>query len=93
MSHRVGVVGFRGYSGMEAVRILERHPQVEPWLLEHRQDAAERPSPRGAKGPERAPCTPEAAAQAGIEVVLLATPPEISMNLAPAMLSGGRESD
>lgn len=74
---------------MEAVRILGRHPQVEPWLLEHRQDAAERPSPRGVRGPERIPCTSEAAAQAGIEVVMLATPPEISMDLAPAMLADG----
>ena len=34
---RAGIVGFRGYSGAELVRLLERHPSVEPVLIEHRQ--------------------------------------------------------
>ncbi len=49
----VGIVGFRGYSGAELVQILERHPGVEPHLLEHRKDAPERPLPRGDAGPQR----------------------------------------
>ncbi|MGB9609721.1 MAG: N-acetyl-gamma-glutamyl-phosphate reductase, partial [Bryobacteraceae bacterium] len=40
MKHRAGIVGFRGYSGMELVRILRAHPHAEPVLQEHRSDAA-----------------------------------------------------
>ncbi|HET9790615.1 MAG TPA: N-acetyl-gamma-glutamyl-phosphate reductase, partial [Candidatus Angelobacter sp.] len=32
--HGVGVVGFRGYSGAELVRILRKHPGVDVTLLE-----------------------------------------------------------
>ena len=48
MTTSVGIVGFRGYSGAELVRILARHPHVEPVLLEHRSDSDERPRPRKA---------------------------------------------
>ncbi len=37
----VGIVGHRGYSGAELVRILRRHPGISPVLLEHRQDAVD----------------------------------------------------
>ena len=40
----VGIVGFRGYSGAELVSILQRHPHVEPLLMEHRSDAGDRQS-------------------------------------------------
>ena len=41
---RAGVVGFTGYSGAEAVRILRHHPSAEPLFLEHRaQSEAEKP--------------------------------------------------
>ncbi len=89
MSARVGIVGFRGYSGAELVEILERHPGFEPWLLEHRADAAERPLPRGAPVPPRAECTPEAVESAGIQAVCLATPADVSMELAPVFLAAG----
>ncbi len=86
---RAGVVGFRGYSGADLARILSRHPNAEPVLLEHRSDAGDRPQPRGAKGPERLPCTGEAVKQARLAVVFLATPADVSMELAPAMLEAG----
>jgi len=35
---QVGIVGFTGYSGAEAVKILSHHPNAEPVLLEHRAD-------------------------------------------------------
>lgn len=85
----VGIVGFRGYSGAELVRILERHPRAEPWLLEHRSDAGERPRPRGYNGPPRLPCAGKAVREAGLAVVFLATPAEVSMELAPEMLEAG----
>jgi len=83
---RVGVVGFRGYSGAELVAILSRHPKVEPWLLEHRSDAGEKPRPKGSKSPPTIPCTAEAVRAEKLALVFLATPPEVSMELAPAML-------
>lgn len=86
---RVGVVGFRGYSGAELVAILDKHPGVEPWLMEHRSDAAEKPRPKNAKSHPRMPCTAEAVRSEGLGAVLLATPPEVSMELAPAMLAAG----
>ena len=36
---KVGIVGYRGYSGAELVRILSRHSGVTPVLLEHREQA------------------------------------------------------
>src|ERR1700722_16162912 len=89
MSQVPGIVGYRGYSGAELVRILARHPGVTPVLLEHREDASAEVRPLGAGGPRRVACTPEAVASEGISVVFLATPPEVSMELAPALLAVG----
>lgn len=86
---KAGVVGFRGYSGLELQRLLGAHPLVEPWLLEHRQDAAPEVHPIGRPGPPRIPATAEAASAAGLAVVFLATPPEVSLELAPALLAQG----
>ena len=85
-----GIVGFRGYSGAELIRILAHHPNVaETVLLEHRADSEERPSPRGHKGPRRAPATPDAVREHGINVVFMATPHEVAMEAAPGMLATG----
>lgn len=89
MKHRVGIVGFRGYSGEELVRILAAHPNAEPFLLEHRADSQDRPQPRGHHGPARLACTAEAVQGSGLEVVFLATPPEVSMELTPWLLQAG----
>lgn len=87
--HSVGVVGFRGYSGAELVRILRHHPGVETVLLEHRSDAEDRPQPLGSKRPRTASATPEGMADADLDVVFLATPSEVSMELAPLILERG----
>lgn len=87
--HRVGIVGFRGYSGAELVRILDRHPSATAVLLEHRHDAEHRPQPLNQRQHDRVPCTPEAVRDAGIQLVFLATPSDVSMELAPAMLAAG----
>jgi N-acetyl-gamma-glutamyl-phosphate reductase len=89
MGHAAGIVGYRGYSGAELVRILERHPRIQPILLEHREDGAGHPRIRRAPTPRQAACTPEAVRAEGISIVFLATPPEISMELAPTMLAAG----
>jgi N-acetyl-gamma-glutamyl-phosphate reductase len=75
---RVGIVGHRGYSGAELVRILQRHPSVEPVLLEHREDGA------GAS-----PLTPQTVQEQQLAVVFLATPADASMDLAATMLGAG----
>ena len=84
----VGIVGFRGYSGAELAGILEKHPRVEPVLLEHR-DAEDRPLPLGHARPRREKFSPETVRAAGIAVVFLATPPEVSLELTPPLLDAG----
>jgi N-acetyl-gamma-glutamyl-phosphate reductase len=80
----VGVVGFSGYSGAELITLLSRHPHVEPVLMEHRE-AEDRARPLNYRGPRRLPYS----ADAGLPLVLLATPPEVSIELAPALLEAG----
>lgn len=87
---RAGVVGFRGYSGSELTRILEYHPEVaEVVHLEHRSDSLDRPQPIHARVPRRIACSAQAAKDEQLGCVFLATPPEVSMDLAPAMLEVG----
>ncbi|MGD0497831.1 MAG: N-acetyl-gamma-glutamyl-phosphate reductase [Bryobacteraceae bacterium] len=89
MKTKVGIVGYRGYSGAELVHILERHPRVDPVLLEHREDGGEGHAIHNRKGPPRVASRPEAVKAEGIAIVFLATPSEVSMELAPAMLGAG----
>lgn len=91
MSHPapVGIVGYRGYSGAELVRILGRHSSVAPILLEHREDHSPVSVIRNRQALPHLPCTEEAVRREGLAVVLLATPPEASMELAPLMLKAG----
>jgi N-acetyl-gamma-glutamyl-phosphate reductase len=86
---RAGIVGFRGYSGLELQRILGVHSRVEPWLMEHRQDAAPESLPLGRPGAPRIAATAEAAKEAELTVVFLATPPEVSMDLSPGLIENG----
>jgi len=89
MDTLAGIVGYRGYSGAELVRILEHHPRVAPILLEHREDAGVHHRTHTSSGPRHAPCTPESVRTEGISIVFLATPPEVSMELAPTLLAAG----
>ncbi len=86
---RVGIVGYRGYSGAELVRLLERHPEVEPVLLEHREAAGGGHPLRRPKRVHNAELSPEAVRAQGLVLVFLATPPEVSMELAPGLLEAG----
>src|SRR5271165_5824483 len=89
MKQLAGIVGFRGYSGAELLRILSHHPRVQPVLIEHRQDADDRPQPVNVTPPKRIPCTAAAVKSEGLALVFLATPVEVSMELAPLMLGAG----
>jgi N-acetyl-gamma-glutamyl-phosphate reductase len=86
---RVGIVGYNGYSGAELVRILSRHAHAEPVLLAHRHDTLGGQPIRNRLAPARVACTPEAVHSEGLAVVFLATPPDVSMELARAMFDAG----
>ena len=85
----VGVVGFRGYSGAELVRILSHHPYVETVLLEHRADSEPHIGPLGRKIPKAIPATAEAIQAEKLDLVFLATPAEVSIDLTPPILAAG----
>jgi N-acetyl-gamma-glutamyl-phosphate reductase len=85
---RVGVVGFTGYSGAELVKILQRHPRVEPVLLEHRSQSAD-DAPFTFDGVARLPWSSQSLREGGLKVVLLATPHEVSLELVPVALEAG----
>ncbi len=87
-SHKVGIAGHSGYSGAELVRLLARHPSVETVLLDHREMPSAG-SLRRSPGPARIVCTPEAVQAARLDLVFLATAPDVSMELAPGMLAAG----
>lgn len=89
MTTNVGIVGFRGYSGAELVSILQRHRSASPWLMEHRADSADRPQPFGSRVLDRIPATVQAASEVHLKAVFLATPPEVSIEIAPGFLSAG----
>jgi N-acetyl-gamma-glutamyl-phosphate reductase len=87
--YKVGIVGFTGYSGAELVRLLASHPHAEPILMQHRQDQDSRPQPINQPLPRRISCTADAVRAEGLAAVFLATPPAVSMELAPAILDAG----
>ncbi len=87
MKRLVGIVGFRGYSGAELVRILHKHPHVQPVLLEHRSEPPEK-SGLPPVHPSVS-CTSEAVKAEKLAAVFLATPAEVSMEVAPWLLEAG----
>ena len=85
----VGIVGFRGYSGVELERLLANHSHATPYRLEHRQDTGDRSEPVGLQRPPAIPCNAAAAREAEIAVVFLATPVDVSIELTTEFLSAG----
>ncbi len=89
MPRRVGVAGFRGYSGAELLRLLSRHSGVEVVLLDHRDTTADGPAYFDSATPERIAPSASAVREAGLEIVFLATPPEVSLELTSQLLGAG----
>jgi len=89
MTASVGIVGFRGYSGAELVRLLDRHAHFTPVLMEHRSDSSLHPMPRGAQVRTTIPCSPDAVTEHSLKAIFLATPPDVSMEMAPRLLQTG----
>ncbi|MHB8798444.1 MAG: N-acetyl-gamma-glutamyl-phosphate reductase [Thermoanaerobaculia bacterium] len=92
---RVSVVGAAGYSGAEAVRLLARHPRAAiaglfgspggkgAAFADLHADLA------GLSGPDVVPYAEEALLAARPDAVILATPNEVSAQLAPSLLAAG----
>ncbi len=90
----VGIIGASGYSGLEASRILALHPRVELKLLGSDKWAGETARRRaglpGAAGKLKyVPQDSLLALARECAAVLLATPAESSLQLAPALLALG----
>lgn len=92
--YAIGVVGASGYSGIELCRILTAHPGVDVrFVASDRWEGATvkaRTGIGGAVGPlAYVPNARALKAAEGCTAVLLATPAEASMQLAPALLERG----
>src|SRR6185312_10710438 len=92
--HAVGVIGASGYSGVELTRILSNNPNLELKLLASDRWVGETVEKRlqldGALGRLRyAPLANADAFAGGLDLVLLATPAEASLELAPKLLARG----
>lgn len=89
---KVGIVGGTGYTGVELLRLLAQHPEVELTAITSRKEAgmpvAEMyPSLRGRVS--LAFCDPANAALASCDVVFFATPHGVAMAQARELLAAG----
>ena len=89
---KVGIVGGTGYTGVELLRLLSQHPEVELSVITSRKEAgmsvAEMfPNLRGYV--ELAFCDPQAANLSECDVVFFATPNGIAMQQARQLLEDG----
>ncbi|MBI1357243.1 MAG: N-acetyl-gamma-glutamyl-phosphate reductase [Acidobacteria bacterium] len=88
---RAGVLGFSGYSGAELVRLLRRHPQSIPVLLEHRATSEDERAP-WEDGLERVSFTSAGLAAAPVDVVFTATSAEVALEAVPLALEAGAKA-
>jgi len=89
---KVGIVGGTGYTGVELLRLLARHPQVELTAITSRKEAGMKvadmfPNLRGRVG--LAFSTPEEAGLDKCDVVFFATPNGVAMQQTRALLDAG----
>ena len=89
---KAGIVGGTGYTGIELLRLLAQHPQVELRAITSRQEAGKPvaamfPSLRGRV--DLAFTEPTRDALRGCDVVFFATPNLVAMNEARALLDAG----
>jgi len=89
---KVGIVGGTGYTGIELLRILARHPQVELAAITSRKEAGLRvdqlfPSLRGAVG--LAFSDPAKTDLGRCDLIFFATPNTVAMGQARALLESG----
>ena len=92
MKLKIGIVGGTGYTGVELLRLLAQHPQVELKVVTSRKEAgmpvaAMFPSLRGRV--ELAFTEPRPEALRACEAVFFATPNGVAMSEAPALVDAG----
>ncbi len=90
----VAIVGVSGYSGMETARILSMHPGFSVTIAVSDRWAGERLGDRLPLADESAGVVVTSQADAGarldsVDLVILCTPAEVSMELAPRALAAG----
>ena len=86
MPHLAGVVGHRGYSGAELVASWTAIRKCRPSCWNTGMTRARTPHPWRQRAASPA-ALPRPSGAEGLALVFLATPPEVSMELAPAMLA------
>ncbi|HMM35499.1 MAG TPA: N-acetyl-gamma-glutamyl-phosphate reductase, partial [Thermoanaerobaculia bacterium] len=92
---RVSIVGAAGYSGAEAVRLLSRHPGVELAGLfgspggKGAQFQDLHPDLGGDSGPDVVPFSEGGLLAGRPDIAILATPNEVSAEVAPKLLAAG----
>ncbi|MDH5179337.1 MAG: N-acetyl-gamma-glutamyl-phosphate reductase [Gammaproteobacteria bacterium] len=89
---KAGIVGGTGYTGVELLRLLVRHPDVELTAITSRSEAGSPvadmfPNLRGHL--ELAFSEPDAATLHGCDVVFFATPNGTAMTMVPELLAAG----
>jgi len=87
----VSVVGARGYSGLELVKLLLKHPFVKLESCFATQDFKLSDELFGAKASAVACFSEQHLMQNLSDVVFLATPAEVSMKLAPQIIDQGKK--
>jgi len=91
---RTAVLGATGYSGMELVRLLGRHPRVEePLVLRRATENSEAAAPLSTMASsgqsQSVPFSWDALQKHAVELLFLATPHELSRELAPEARARG----
>ena len=88
---KVAVLGASGYAGEELVRILTRHPRVQTPIVLERQKGKFESDPVNVAdlGHASSSFSWESAVSAGVEVLFLATPHDVSRTLVPEALDRG----
>jgi N-acetyl-gamma-glutamyl-phosphate reductase len=89
---KVGIVGGTGYTGVELLRLLSAHPEVELVAITSRAEAGRRvddlfPNLRGHCALEFTP--PELPTLAACDLVFYATPHNVAMQMVPELLETG----
>ncbi len=91
MRKRVAIIGATGYSGVELTAILARHPEVELVALFSSTGSTRGPVSSSLSRHIAEPFSLEALLAATPEVVFMATPNEVSAELAPKLLDAGMQ--
>ncbi len=89
---KAGIVGATGYTGVELMRLIAQHPQVQLDVVTSRTEAGKPvseffPSLRGII--DLVYCEPDISTLASCDVVFFATPNGTAMQSAPALLEQG----